>query len=120
MRDLKPENILLDSRGHAVLADFGLSRDFGYRGEPKALHVVTYPGQSPLPKWAGQGAASLRDVGNGTKRLVVDRAYSFVGYLTAKKGWLADSRSALPNTSPQKLSREPNTLTQLTGGRWAV
>eukprot|EP00760_Papus_ankaliazontas_P007934 PhM_4_TR13607/c0_g1_i1/m.60450 len=27
-RDLKPENILLSSDGHAVLADFGLSKDF--------------------------------------------------------------------------------------------
>eukprot|EP00633_Aureoumbra_lagunensis_P008087 CAMPEP_0197320590 /NCGR_PEP_ID=MMETSP0891-20130614/60865_1 /TAXON_ID=44058 ORGANISM="Aureoumbra lagunensis, Strain CCMP1510" /NCGR_SAMPLE_ID=MMETSP0891 /ASSEMBLY_ACC=CAM_ASM_000534 /LENGTH=1019 /DNA_ID=CAMNT_0042812071 /DNA_START=424 /DNA_END=3483 /DNA_ORIENTATION=- len=30
-RDLKPENVLMDGDGHALLADFGLSRDFGAR-----------------------------------------------------------------------------------------
>jgi len=61
-----------------VLADFGLSKDFGYRGEPKPFHVVTYPGQPELPPWAGKGAASMRTMAHGEKRLVMDKAYSFV------------------------------------------
>lgn len=61
-----------------MLADFGLSKDFGYRGEPRPFHVVTYPGQPELPPWAGKGAASLRTMAHGEKRLVMDRAYSFV------------------------------------------
>ncbi|ODO06945.1 hypothetical protein I350_04306 [Cryptococcus amylolentus CBS 6273] len=79
VRDLKPENILLNAKGHAVLADFGLSKEFPYRGEPKAVHVVTYPGQSALPIWAGKGAGSLRELLSGGTKLVVDKAYSFVG-----------------------------------------
>ncbi|WVW86748.1 hypothetical protein I302_108802 [Kwoniella bestiolae CBS 10118] len=79
VRDLKPENILLNSKGHAVLADFGLSKEFSYRGDPKPIHVVTYPGQPALPPWAGQGAGSLRTLASGQKKLVVDKAYSFVG-----------------------------------------
>ncbi|WWC92991.1 uncharacterized protein L201_007955 [Kwoniella dendrophila CBS 6074] len=78
VRDLKPENILLNAKGHAVLADFGLSKEFSYRGDPKPIYVVTYPGQPELPPWAGQGAGSMRVLPNGQKQLMVDKAYSFV------------------------------------------
>ncbi|WRT69524.1 uncharacterized protein IL334_006511 [Kwoniella shivajii] len=78
-RDLKPENILLNAKGHAVLADFGLSKEFLYRGDPKPIHVVTYPGQHELPPWAGKGAGSLRELASGQKKLIIDKAYSFVG-----------------------------------------
>ncbi|KAK7248862.1 protein serine/threonine kinase [Aureococcus anophagefferens] len=45
-RDLKPENVLMDGGGHAMLADFGLSRNFARR--------------SPLPQDAPRRAASQR------------------------------------------------------------
>lgn len=78
VRDLKPENILLNAKGHAVLADFGLSKEFDYRGDPKPIHAVTYPGQAELPAWAGKGAGSYRSQPGGGKKLVIDKAYSFV------------------------------------------
>nr|XP_031859711.1 uncharacterized protein CI109_004783 [Kwoniella shandongensis]KAA5526783.1 hypothetical protein CI109_004783 [Kwoniella shandongensis] len=79
VRDLKPENILLNAHGHAVLADFGLSKAFPYRGEPKPIHVVTYWGQPVLPYWAGAGAGSVRTVAGVQQRVEIDKAYSFVG-----------------------------------------
>ncbi|WVQ96142.1 hypothetical protein IAU59_003245 [Kwoniella sp. CBS 9459] len=79
VRDLKPENILLNAKGHAVLADFGLSKEFSYRGDPKPIHVVTYPGQPELPPWAGAGAGSMRTLASGQQKLMIDKAYSFVG-----------------------------------------
>ncbi|KIR34561.1 AGC protein kinase [Cryptococcus deuterogattii MMRL2647] len=77
VRDLKPENILLNAKGHAVLADFGLSKKFAYRGDPKPVRVVTYPGQEELPVWAGKGAGSYRSQPGGGEKLVVDKAHSF-------------------------------------------
>ncbi|KIR60119.1 AGC protein kinase, partial [Cryptococcus bacillisporus CA1873] len=79
VRDLKPENILLNAKGHAVLADFGLSKKFAYRGDPKPVRVVTYPGQEELPVWAGKGAGSYRSQSGGGGKLVVDKAHGFVG-----------------------------------------
>ena len=61
-----------------MLADFGLSKKFAYRGEPKPLHIVQYSGQPQVPEWAGKGAASMRTLPSGQSRLVVDRANSFV------------------------------------------
>lgn len=92
LRDLKPENILLNASGHCVIADFGLSKEFDYRGEPQPLHVPLYQGEMVLPHWAGAGAGSLRLSPAGKKRIVMDRAWSFVGtteYLvSAPTGWL--------------------------------
>ena len=118
MRDLKPENILLNSYGHCVLADFGLSKDFGYRGEPKPLHVVTYPGRGVLPPWAGKGAGSVRLAPRGVKKLVVDRAYSFASCRRCKLV-VADDRSEHPSISLPRLSNEQSILMLSIGGLWA-
>ncbi|CAK9784900.1 kinase-like protein [Cutaneotrichosporon oleaginosum] len=76
VRDLKPENILLNWHGHAVLADFGLSKSFGYRGEPIPVKLPPdyIEGKGTPPIYAGKGFGSYR---NG--ELTWDRAYSFVG-----------------------------------------
>lgn len=76
VRDLKPENILLNWHGHAVLADFGLSKSFGYRGDPIPVKLPAdyIEGKGTPPPYAGKGFGSYR---NG--ELTWDRAYSFVG-----------------------------------------
>ncbi|KAK8849516.1 hypothetical protein IAR55_004850 [Kwoniella newhampshirensis] len=79
VRDLKPENVLLNHQGHAILADFGLSAKFSYRGLPRPMHVVTYARQPVLPYWAGAGAGSIRNVNGVRQKVVMDKAYSFVG-----------------------------------------
>ncbi|BEI88365.1 uncharacterized protein CcaverHIS019_0110830 [Cutaneotrichosporon cavernicola] len=76
VRDLKPENILLNWHGHAVLADFGLSKSFGYRGDPIPVKLPPdyIEGKGTPPIYAGKGFGSYR---NG--ELTWDRAFSFVG-----------------------------------------
>jgi len=41
-RDLKPENILMSREGHCILADFGLSKDFG--GEVDSMVAASFVG----------------------------------------------------------------------------
>ncbi|KAL1408256.1 hypothetical protein Q8F55_005062 [Vanrija albida] len=76
VRDLKPENILLNWHGHAVLADFGLSKSFGYRGDPVPVKLPAdyIDGKGDPPPHAGKGFGSYRK-----GELTWDRAFSFVG-----------------------------------------
>jgi serine/threonine protein kinase len=81
VRDLKPENILLNASGHCVLADFGLSKEFAFRGEPRPITLPQYAGRETPREWAGQGICSMRRTLSGTQKIAIDRANSFVSSL---------------------------------------
>ena len=93
MRDLKPENVLLNASGHAVLADFGLAKQFPYRGDAKGIHVEWVSGQPPLREWAGAGVGSSRLQPDGSTKLAMDWAHSFVCIRTLRgcRAWLTIS-----------------------------
>ena len=48
--DIKPKNIMLDSEGHPVLIDFGLSKQYDIDGEPETTSTIGQgtPGYAPI------------------------------------------------------------------------
>lgn len=63
-----------------MLADFGLSKSFGYRGDPIPVKIPAdyIEGKGTPPEYAGRGFGSYRKDGDKWN-LTWDRAFSFVG-----------------------------------------
>jgi len=57
-RDLKPANILFDSRGNAVISDFGLAKIVQLSGVSSSLGVVGTPAYRAPELWRGTPPAS--------------------------------------------------------------
>jgi serine/threonine-protein kinase len=76
-RDVKPENILL-SRGHAVVADFGIARAVGATGGAKLTETGVVPG-TPLYMSPEQAAGDSRIDGRSDQYSLACVLYEMLG-----------------------------------------